>query len=100
MTTTKEEKKRQYYTIFRLLNENPRILPSAISKVIGTEPKTAGNRTNEAFKEGYIVGPHIRKRSFKNFIEYVYFVNCKDALEQYLKLSKDERFSYLAHLIN
>ena len=40
--------------------------------------------------------PNIRKRSYSNFREYVYFVRCKDPLELYLKYSKDERIVYHA----
>ena len=96
MRVSIEEKKKQYRIIFQLLTENGRIFIKEISEELKISAQTASNRLKEAFKEGYIVGPHIRKRSFKNFIEYVYFVNCKDALEQYLKLSKDERISYCA----
>jgi len=94
--TTSEEKKRQYYIIYRLLDENPRVFPSAISKVIRIRPKTAGNRVREAFDEGYISEPNVRKNSYLPFVEYVYFVRCEDSLEQYLKFSEDERIVYHA----
>lgn len=56
MRTTLEEKKKQYYIIYGLIHENPRVLPSAISKVIKTGPKTADLQ----------------------FKEIVYSVRCKD----------------------
>jgi len=96
MRTTREEKKKQYRTIYRLVHENPRMLPSEISKIIRTTPRTAGNRMNEAIDKGYMSMPKIRKKSFSNFKEYVYFVRCKDPLELYLQYSKDQRIIYHA----
>ncbi len=96
MRITEEEKKRQYYQIYRLLNRNPRMLPSEISKIIRTTPRTAGNRINEAIDKGYMSKPKIRKKSFSNFKEYMYFVRCKDPLELYLQYSKDQRIIYHA----
>jgi len=94
--TTKEEKKRQYYTIYGLLNENPRILPSAISKILRIRPKTARNRVHEAIDKGYMSKPNIRKRSYSNFKEYVYFVRCEDPLGLYLRYGEDGRIVYHA----
>jgi len=94
--TTSEEKKKQYYIIYGLLDENPRVFPSTISKVIRMRPKTARNRVREAFDEGYISEPNVRKNSYLPFVEYVYFVRCEDSLEQYLKFSEDERIVYHA----
>jgi hypothetical protein len=50
---------------------------------------TARNRLKEALSLKYIVGPHLKRKSFKNFLEYMTFVNCEDSLEFYLKYVKD-----------
>ena len=96
MRTTLAEKKKHYRIIFQLLTEDNRIFIKEISKAIKISNRKAGNRLREAFEEGYIVGPHIRKRSYLPFVEYVYFVRCKDSLKQYLKFSEDERVIYHA----
>jgi len=90
------EKKKHYRIIFQLLTEDNRIFIKEISKAIKTNNQVASNRLREAFKKGYILGPHIRKRSYLPFVEYVYFVRCKDPLEQYLKFSEDQRVIYHA----
>ena len=90
------EKKKHYRIIFQLLTEDNRIFIKEISKAIEISNRKAGNRLREAFKKGYIVGPHIRKRSYLPFVEYVYFVRCKDSLEQYLKFKEDQRVIYHA----
>ena len=91
---TLAEKRKQYRTIFTVLNEYHRILAVDISKKAGIERRITSLRLKEAYEKSYIVGPHLRKKSYKNFIEYVYFVNCRDALDLYLQYSEDERISY------
>ena len=94
MRATDKEKRRQYRTIYRLLYENPRITLKDISKIIGVF--FGKNRLNEAFEQGRISIPQIRKKSSKNFSEYVYFANCEDPLELFLQYCEDQRVSYHA----
>jgi hypothetical protein len=96
MRVTKKEKRKQYRIFFTVLNEYHRILPVNISKKTGIDRKTTSLRLEEAYEKGHIVGPHLRKKSYKNFIEYEYFVHCEDALESYLKYIEDQRISYHA----
>ena len=96
MRTTPEDKKNQYRTIYELLYEDWRVKTPAIAKAIQSWRKIASVRLREAFDLGYISDPHVRKRSFKNFREYMYFVNCEDALETYLELIEDENVVYHA----
>ena len=35
--------------------------------------------------------PQIRKRSFQNFPEYIYLVNCEDPLGLFLKYTEDQK---------
>jgi hypothetical protein len=94
--TSDKEKRRQYRIIYQLIYDNPRILPQHISREIGTGPKTTSKRMGEAFDEGYIMKPQIRKRSYSNRGEYVYLVNCEDPLELYLQYCEDQNVAYLA----
>jgi DNA-binding Lrp family transcriptional regulator len=96
--TTPEEKKRHYRTIFECVNENPRIKPGQLSKILGTRPSTARNRTQEAYDLGYIIGPHLRLKSYKNFKEYVSLVKCKNPLELYEKYIQDKNIIYHAKM--
>ena len=50
----------------------------------------------EAYEEGRIYGPHLRKRSHENFKEYVYFLSCKNQRKLFLELIEDERIVYHA----
>jgi len=86
----------QIRKIYELLIENFRTTITDISEELGITQPTARNRMNEAFDEGYISKPKVRKNSYLPFREHVYFVHCKDPLEQYLKFSKDERIVYHA----
>ena len=96
MRTTPEDKKNQYRTIYELLYEDWRVKTPAIAKAIQSWRKIASVRLREAFDLGYVSDPHVRKRSFKNFREYMYVVNCEDALESYLELIEDENVVYHA----
>jgi len=86
----------QLRRIYEVLIQNFRITITDISKDLGIDRTTARNRVREAFDEGYISEPNVRKKSYLPFIEHVYFVHCKDPLEQYLRFSEDERIVYHA----
>ena len=94
MRVSLKEKTKQFWTIYLMLTEHPRVTMTDLSEEIGATRKTTNLRLEEAYEKGHIVGPHLRKKSYKNFIEYVYLVDCKDALEPYLKYVKDQRISY------
>ena len=96
MRLTLKDKKRLYRLIYQFVVENARILIREISKAIKTSGRTASACLKEAIEKGHIVGPHIRKRSFLNFMEYDYFVHCEDPLELYLQFIEDQRVVYHA----
>jgi hypothetical protein len=96
MRTTSEDKKNQYRIIYELLYEDWRVKTPAIAKAIKSWRKIASVRLRDAFDQGYISDPQVRKRCFKNFREYMYVVNCEDALETYLELIEDENVVYHA----
>lgn len=94
MSFTLEHRKKQYRTIYELLHEMPRIRAKPLSRIMKTRPSTASSRMKEAFEQGYIVGPQIRKRSFSNLKEYMYFINCEDPLGLFEEYIPDENVIY------
>jgi hypothetical protein len=88
------KKQRQYRTIYETLFENYRISVKDISSILGVQNAT--RRMQEAFQQQYIVGPEIRKRSYKNLKEYMYFVNCKDPDIVYPRYREDTTVIYHA----
>ena len=96
MKLSLEKKRKEYRIIYELLYENSRTEILDVAEAIGRSRNTASFRLHEAFDQGYVSDPHVRKRSFKNFREYMYFVNCEDALESYLQFTEDENVVYHA----
>ena len=97
--TSLEERIEQYRHIFELLNREPRIYIKTIALKLKIDSNTASNRLAEAQKEGYVYGPHLRKRSHENFEEHVYLLNCKNPRKMYLELIKDTRVVYHAVMV-
>jgi hypothetical protein len=92
--TTPEEKRRQYRTIFECLNKNPRIKPGYLSKILKIRPSVASRRIRDACDLGYVIGPQLRKKSYKNFTEYVYVIKCEDPLDVYERYTHDKNIIY------
>jgi hypothetical protein len=96
MKITQEERERQYRLIYGLLCETPRIYVQDISEKLKINPLTAKLRLKEAHDFQYIVGPEIRKRSFKNLKEYMYFIKCNHPEIPYLTYREDMNVVYHA----
>ena len=96
MKLSLEKKRKEYRIIYELLYENSRTEILDVAEAIKRSRNTASFRLHEAFDQGYVSDSHIRKRSFKNFREYMYFANCEDALESYLQFTEDENVVYHA----
>ena len=94
MRTDQESWKVDYRIIYEILYGSPLISNREIISRLGTQ--TGSKRIKEVFDEEYIVGPEIRKRSFQNLSEYMYFVTCKDPELLYMKLREDPRVVYHA----
>ena len=94
--TSEKQRKKQYRTIYELLFYTPRIYVKTVSSKLGVDPSVASRRMKEAFDLEYIAGPHIRKRSFSNMMEYMYFVNCKSSVKSFLQYIDDETITYHA----
>lgn len=98
--STLESRKSQYRAIYELLwSGNPRIFIKDIAAILHIDSRTASKRIQEAFDLGYIVGPHVRKRSYAAMKEYIYFLDCKTPFETYLQYSKDATTIYHARMV-
>jgi hypothetical protein len=95
--TTFEERKKQYRIVYELFWEKSRISSKDISTIIGSY--VARKRMKEVRDQEYIVGPDIRKRSYQNLKEYVYFANCTNPERVYLKYREDKNVIYHAHMV-
>jgi hypothetical protein len=86
-----DERKEQFRTIFELWYKNPRMEIQEIGEVLELNYRTVKSRIEEAVTQGYIVGPQIRKKSFKPFKEYVHFAIFEDpdVLYQEYRWNKD-----------
>jgi predicted transcriptional regulator len=89
----------QRYRIYERLCEKPRIRPHHLSKELKLRPSSVSKIMKEAFEQGYIFGPHVRKKSYQNFLEYVYFLKSPEPVKLYRKLKEDERVVYHAKII-
>jgi hypothetical protein len=94
-----EELEKYYYRIYEFLCDEGRIRPGTISRELKMRPSSVTKLMNEAFDHGYIVGPHLRKKSYKNFLEYMYFVKTSNAVDLYNKFRGDNRVVYHAKMI-
>jgi len=96
MRLTVEQKRKQYRTIYEAIWETPRIFVKDLVILLDCTPNAASNRLKESLEFKYIVGPEIRKKSYKNLKEYMYFINCKHPEYLYMKLREDPDIIYHA----
>lgn len=96
MKITHKHRKEHYRTIYEQLNQRARIQLNNLSTVLGVNRNVASKRLKESFDLGYVLIPQIRKRSYANMNEYIYLVECKDALDSYLRYIQDMNVAYHA----
>ncbi len=96
MPSILEHRRFQYRTIYESLDSYERIKVKDLSSALGVNRHTTSKRLKEAFEQGYILMPQIRKRSYANLKEYMCFANCEDTLESYTMYSKDMNVIYHA----
>ncbi|MBU7019212.1 MAG: hypothetical protein HXS44_17005 [Theionarchaea archaeon] len=96
MRVSLKEKKKQYRAIYEAVFNTPRISINDVASILHVDRNTASNRMEEALDLEFIGGPHIRKRSFSNLREYVYFGKFDDPEESYLHYREDENVVFLA----
>ncbi len=94
-----ERRKIQYYTIYKSIFQNSRIYIKDITAELNVNPRTTTKRMQEASEYGIVVGPHIRKQSYKNMKEFMYFVDSQNPFKTYLQYSKDNCVVYHARML-
>ena len=94
--TPDEVKEEQFRAIFEFFWENPRMFIKAIAKLLRIKRDTASNRLIEALELVWFSKPQIRRKSFANFLEYVYFLKCKNPAEFFSKFVENENIIYHA----
>ncbi|MBU7016915.1 MAG: hypothetical protein HXS44_05360, partial [Theionarchaea archaeon] len=91
---TEKDLRRDYRVIYDAFWENPRCSDSTVTAILGA--KIAAARLKMAYDCGYIVGPDIRKRSYSNLKEYMYFVKSGKPELLYLSFHEDPAIIYHA----
>lgn len=99
MRTTLEQRKRQFRAIYDILYENPRIFALDLSLLLHMNRHVVTNRLEEAFNSGYVLLPHLRKRSFKNLREYMCIAHCNHSMRTYIQYVEDTNVIYHAKLL-
>lgn len=93
---TLEDRKKEYRIIFELLGGKPRINVKEVASILDSDRHSASNRLKEAFTLGYVLRPQVRKRSYQNMEEYMYFMQCDNPLDTFEKYGNDESVMYRA----
>jgi hypothetical protein len=94
-----KEKIEDFRIIYNNFYEDFRITIQDIAASLGLDPNTTSNRINKALDGEHVITPQIRKRSFKNFKEYIYIITCDNPLGLFKKLKEDsENIVYHAAL--
>ncbi len=91
-----EDRKKQFRVIYEELTKDFRVYIKSLAKALQIDGHTASKRLREALEKGYIFLPQLRRRSYANFKEYMYFVNCKRSLPLFEKYKEDKRVVYHA----
>jgi hypothetical protein len=91
-----EDRKKQYRTIYEALNENPRIKVKRLTSILYTNHVTVRRGLREALEKGYVLLPQIRKQSYLNLREYMYFIWCSNPFKFFKQYSEDMNIVYHA----
>ncbi len=94
MKVSPDDLRRQYRIVFEALCESPRAHFKEIAPRIGTSEKFSRKRTREAFDLQRVVGPELRKDSYFNLKEYMYFVKSSNVKSLCFLLQNDPRVIY------
>jgi predicted transcriptional regulator len=96
MTVNLTYRRKQYRLVYESLLKNPRINIKEIATILGLNRNAASKIVREAFDQGYVLKPQIRKRSYENLKEHIYFVNCSYPFDSYKQYSTDTDVVYHA----
>jgi predicted transcriptional regulator len=94
--TSLQTKRKQFRTLYEIIFNTPRIKTRDIASLLKIDRNTASRRIKEAYDTGYVSRSQIRKHSFKNLREYVYFIQCEDPVDLFMKFREDETIVYHA----
>ncbi|MGC1121134.1 MAG: hypothetical protein WBA22_08565 [Candidatus Methanofastidiosia archaeon] len=99
MRTTPEGKLMQYRIIYEKFTACPRVKVRDVSSLLRVNRHCASLKIREAFNLGFVLAPQLRKRSYVNMKEYMYFVNCMHPFNLYKEYSKDLNVVYHARMV-
>ena len=99
MRATPDEKVMQYRIIYEKFTECPRAKVRDVASLLRVNRHCASIKIKEALNLGYVLVPQLRKRSYSNMTEYMYFVNCVHPFDFYKKYSKDLNVVYHARMV-
>lgn len=85
---------RDLYGLFSFVNKDPRISLSEIGRQMGIDRRTATSWWKLAVENRIIIPPILRKKSFLNFREQVYFLKVRDPHKLFKKLVDDKNITY------
>ncbi len=91
-----EEKKEKYRLIYERFWNDPWISENKLTGILGGSNYTTKNRLKEAISQGHLSNPQIRKNSYLNTREKIYFVKVHNPYSLFSALIKDTKISYHA----
>jgi DNA-binding Lrp family transcriptional regulator len=96
MPQPRKDKEKDYRAIYEAFHENPRTFKKKIADLLHVRPSSADNRITKAIELGYISKSQIRRRSYKNLMEYTYFLKCNNPSEFFSEFVDNEKIVYHA----
>lgn len=79
-----------------MLEGKPRINVKDIAPILESDRNSTSKRLGEAFTFGYVEKPQIRKRSYQNLKEYMYFMRLENPLDAFEIYSTNGTVTYQA----
>jgi hypothetical protein len=96
MALTKEEEERHIRVMYEAIYEKPRILKKKIGELLHISAYKASTKLKKAVDLGYLSLTQIRKRSYKNLKEFVYFLICDNPNKYFSEFVDNEKITYHA----
>jgi hypothetical protein len=85
---------RDFYRLFSYVNQEPRIPLAEIARRMGKDKRTISAWWKIAVENRIIIPPVLRKKSFLNFREHVYFLKVRDPSKLFDQLKDDRDITY------
>ena len=96
MALTKEEEERHIRVMYEAIYEKPRILKKKVGELLHISAYKASAKLKKAVDLGYLSLTQIRKRSYKNLKEFVYFLICDNPNKYFSEFVDNEKITYHA----